>query len=117
MMKGAGRDATDKFNEVHKWVNYQGLLEACLVGKLVESLSSEPEQVPEKKMPTLAPPSGDAATNRLTITQKVSNFLTGFCTGKIYVSDAEWITGFFYFIMKYLKGKLLRGNKNLYPYL
>ena len=100
MMKGAGRDATDKFNEVHKWVNYQGLLEACLVGKLVEGPSSEPEQVPEKKMPTLAPPSGDAATNRLTITQKVSNFLTGFCTGKIYVLDAEWITGFFSFIMK-----------------
>jgi len=57
MMKGAGRDATDKFNEVHKWVNYQGLLEACLVGKLVEGPSSEPEQVPEKQMPTLAPPS------------------------------------------------------------
>jgi len=56
MMKGAGRDATDLFNEVHKWVNYQGLLEACLVGKLVESLSSESIQVPEKPLPTLPPP-------------------------------------------------------------
>ena len=35
LVKGAGRDATDMFNEIHKWVNYQSLLEACLVGKLV----------------------------------------------------------------------------------
>ena len=36
LVRGAGRDATDMFNEIHKWVNYQSLLEACLVGKLVD---------------------------------------------------------------------------------
>merc|ERR1719318_2425227 len=46
LVRGAGRDATDMFNEIHRWVNYQGLLEACLVGKLVD----EPEK------PALPPP-------------------------------------------------------------
>ena len=75
LVKGAGKDATDMFNEVHKWVNYQGLLEACLVGKLVDG-PSEPE--PET-LPSLPPP---GVTNRLTIKQKVTNFFSGFCTGK-----------------------------------
>lgn len=44
MVRGAGKDATDLFNEYHRWVNYQGLLEACLVGKLVDG--------PEPKKPT-----------------------------------------------------------------
>ncbi len=35
LMKGAGKDATDLFNEVHRWVNYESMLKACLVGKLV----------------------------------------------------------------------------------
>lgn len=32
MMKGAGTDATDLFNEVHRWVNFQSMLKNCLVG-------------------------------------------------------------------------------------
>ena len=35
LIKGAGRDATDMFNDVHSWVNYESMLAACLVGKLV----------------------------------------------------------------------------------
>ena len=42
LMKGAGKDATDLFNEVHRWVNYESMLEACLVGKLVEEASEVP---------------------------------------------------------------------------
>lgn len=34
MMRGAGKDATDLFNEVHRWVNYESMLKKCLVGKL-----------------------------------------------------------------------------------
>lgn len=34
LMKGAGKEATDLFNEVHRWVNYESMLQACLVGKL-----------------------------------------------------------------------------------
>jgi len=54
LIRGAGKDATDMFNEIHKWVNYQGLLEACLVGKLVDT-PSEPVPVVEKTF--LPPPS------------------------------------------------------------
>ena len=81
LVKGAGKDATDMFNEVHKWVNYQGLLEACLVGKLVDG-PSEPEPRTVTPVKTLLPPPPGAPTNTLTIKQKVSNFFTGFCTGK-----------------------------------
>lgn len=35
LMKGAGKDATDLFNKVHPWVNYEGMLKKCLVGPLV----------------------------------------------------------------------------------
>ena len=35
LIRGAGIDATDLFNEVHRWVNYESMLAACLVGKLV----------------------------------------------------------------------------------
>ena len=37
LMRGVGIDATDLFNEVHRWVNYESMLEACLVGKLVDA--------------------------------------------------------------------------------
>jgi cytochrome b involved in lipid metabolism len=36
LIKGAGMDATDIFNEVHSWVNYESMLSACLVGRLVD---------------------------------------------------------------------------------
>jgi len=52
LVRGAGRDATDMFNEIHKWVNYQGLLEACLVGKLVD----DPPPSAVKEPPPITPP-------------------------------------------------------------
>lgn len=36
MMRGAGRDGTKLFGEIHPWVNYETMLSACLVGLLVE---------------------------------------------------------------------------------
>ncbi|EGR47162.1 Hypothetical protein TRIREDRAFT_122657 [Trichoderma reesei QM6a] len=39
LMRGAGRDGTKLFGEIHPWVNYETMLAACLVGLLVE----EPE--------------------------------------------------------------------------
>lgn len=33
-MKGAGKDATKIFDEVHAWVNYEKLLSKCYVGPL-----------------------------------------------------------------------------------
>lgn len=54
LVKGAGRDATDLFNEIHRWVNYQGLLEACLVGKLVDKVETEVVS-PSPPKPVLPP--------------------------------------------------------------
>ncbi|KAK2623853.1 hypothetical protein QTJ16_007034 [Diplocarpon rosae] len=36
LMKAAGRDGTKLFGEVHPWVNWEGMLESCLVGIAVE---------------------------------------------------------------------------------
>lgn len=37
LVRGAGIDATNLFNEVHRWVNYESMLAACVVGKLVDA--------------------------------------------------------------------------------
>ncbi|KAJ3949051.1 uncharacterized protein N0V96_000161 [Colletotrichum fioriniae] len=36
LLRGAGRDATKLFGEIHPWVNYETMLSACLVGLLVD---------------------------------------------------------------------------------
>ncbi|KAK6581142.1 hypothetical protein PZA11_006630 [Diplocarpon coronariae] len=36
LMRAAGRDGTKLFGEVHPWVNWEGMLEGCLVGVAVE---------------------------------------------------------------------------------
>ncbi|KAK0102577.1 hypothetical protein ONS95_006188 [Cadophora gregata] len=36
LLKAAGRDGTKLFGEVHPWVNWEGMLEPCLVGIAVE---------------------------------------------------------------------------------
>ncbi|KAL7924083.1 hypothetical protein ACQKWADRAFT_287205 [Trichoderma austrokoningii] len=41
LMRGAGRDGTKLFGEIHPWVNYETMLAACLVGLLVEELDSQ----------------------------------------------------------------------------
>lgn len=40
LMRGAGKDATTLFEEVHRWVNYESMLKECLVGKLIESIEN-----------------------------------------------------------------------------
>lgn len=34
LMRGVGTDATDLFNQVHAWVNYDSILKKCVVGRL-----------------------------------------------------------------------------------
>ncbi|XP_054869585.1 cytochrome b5 reductase 4 isoform X1 [Amphiprion ocellaris] len=34
LMKAAGKDATDLFDQVHRWVNYESMLKECLVGRM-----------------------------------------------------------------------------------
>lgn len=39
LMKGVGKDATKIFDNVHAWVNYQSILQKCVVGRLTRSTS------------------------------------------------------------------------------
>nr|CAD7433795.1 unnamed protein product [Timema monikensis] len=41
LMRGVGKDATDLFNQVHAWVNFESLLQKCLVGRLRKNESSK----------------------------------------------------------------------------
>ncbi|KPM11260.1 cytochrome b5 reductase 4-like protein [Sarcoptes scabiei] len=34
LMKGAGQNATNMFEDVHAWVNYESLLQKCYIGRL-----------------------------------------------------------------------------------
>lgn len=36
LLRCAGRDGTALFGEIHPWVNYENMLEACLIGILVQ---------------------------------------------------------------------------------
>ncbi|KKY30706.1 putative cytochrome b5 [Diaporthe ampelina] len=36
LLRGAGRDGTRMFGEVHPWVNYETMLSSCLIGILVD---------------------------------------------------------------------------------
>lgn len=36
LLRGAGRDGTKMFGEIHPWVNYETMLSACLIGIMVE---------------------------------------------------------------------------------
>lgn len=40
LMRGVGKDATKLFENVHSWVNYQSILQKCVVGKLSRGASS-----------------------------------------------------------------------------
>uniref|UniRef100_A0A1B6GQD8 Uncharacterized protein n=1 Tax=Cuerna arida TaxID=1464854 RepID=A0A1B6GQD8_9HEMI len=51
LMKGAGTDATKMFNEVHAWVNYESILQKCVVGQLTTTCDEDIEIVP-----SLSPP-------------------------------------------------------------
>lgn len=47
LLRGVGKDATDLFNQVHKWVNFESMLEKCLIGKLI----GPPVQVRKSSFP------------------------------------------------------------------
>lgn len=48
LMRGVGIDATDLFDQVHKWVNYESMLKKCLVGRLKTDPLLPPKRVPAK---------------------------------------------------------------------
>ncbi|KAF7654722.1 hypothetical protein LDENG_00065580 [Lucifuga dentata] len=40
LMKAAGKDGTDLFDQVHRWVNYESMLKECLVGRMATKTSA-----------------------------------------------------------------------------
>lgn len=38
LMKAAGADGTELFDQVHRWVNYESMLKECLVGRMAVKL-------------------------------------------------------------------------------
>uniref|UniRef100_A0A8C7CH80 Cytochrome b5 reductase 4 n=2 Tax=Oncorhynchus kisutch TaxID=8019 RepID=A0A8C7CH80_ONCKI len=40
LMKAAGIDGTDLFDQVHRWVNYESMLKECLVGRMAVKAST-----------------------------------------------------------------------------
>ncbi|XP_015600480.1 cytochrome b5 reductase 4 isoform X2 [Cephus cinctus] len=44
LMKGVGKDATKLFENVHAWVNYQSILQKCVVGRLSKLSSGSTEK-------------------------------------------------------------------------
>uniref|UniRef100_W5UKK7 Cytochrome b5 reductase 4 n=1 Tax=Ictalurus punctatus TaxID=7998 RepID=W5UKK7_ICTPU len=60
LMKAAGIDGTDLFDQVHRWVNYESMLKECLVGRMVVKASTVIKAKPSKPennlLNGLAPP-------------------------------------------------------------
>ncbi|KAL3882533.1 hypothetical protein ACJMK2_028869 [Sinanodonta woodiana] len=96
LMRGAGKDATQLFDEIHQWVNAESMLEKCLVGKLKiaspiskrvlelkagvqrslrmngpsspSSPPSQPPDLPPPKPPDLQPPKFDWFQSNTSVT-------------------------------------------------
>jgi len=49
LMRGIGIDATEIFDQVHKWVNYDSMLKKCLVGRLKAETFLPPPKMQAKK--------------------------------------------------------------------
>ncbi|GLG94646.1 Cytochrome b5, partial [Gryllus bimaculatus] len=71
LLRGAGRDATDLFNQVHAWVNYESILQKCVVGRLRRDSQGASDELRAalansraslgRMLPPLAPPAPDKA--------------------------------------------------------
>ncbi|XP_060937686.1 cytochrome b5 reductase 4 [Limanda limanda] len=55
LMKAAGIDATDIFDQVHRWVNYESMLKECLVGRMATKTAIK-AIIPPPPLTGLAPP-------------------------------------------------------------
>ncbi|KAG8010373.1 Cytochrome b5 reductase 4 [Nibea albiflora] len=45
LMKAAGVDGTDLFDQVHRWVNYESMLKECLVGRMATAIKGLADEV------------------------------------------------------------------------
>uniref|UniRef100_A0A6I8N692 Cytochrome b5 reductase 4 n=2 Tax=Ornithorhynchus anatinus TaxID=9258 RepID=A0A6I8N692_ORNAN len=50
LMRAAGTDGTDLFDQVHRWVNYESMLKECLIGRMAaKPVAAAKENLEEKK--------------------------------------------------------------------
>ncbi|XP_039388322.1 cytochrome b5 reductase 4-like isoform X2 [Mauremys reevesii] len=51
LMRAAGADGTDLFDQVHRWVNYESMLKECLVGRMaLKPLAATTGMLPKNKV-------------------------------------------------------------------
>nr|XP_023506520.1 cytochrome b5 reductase 4 isoform X4 [Equus caballus] len=50
LMRAAGSDGTDLFDQVHRWVNYESMLKECLVGRMAVKPAAPKDYHEEKKV-------------------------------------------------------------------
>eukprot|EP00794_Sanderia_malayensis_P000417 gene417-1053_t len=62
LMRGAGKDGTQYFDEVHKWVNIESMLAKCLIGPIEQTAQSR--RGSEALSPKLAGPSSPQLSNQ-----------------------------------------------------
>ncbi|CAG4956086.1 unnamed protein product [Parnassius apollo] len=78
LMRGAGRDATELFDKIHPWINYDSLLVKCLVGNLRSDTPDNDiffdasDSFPESDLLISSSKAGVQITNR--------NYITNFTT-------------------------------------
>ncbi|EPB73589.1 oxidoreductase NAD-binding domain protein [Ancylostoma ceylanicum] len=65
LMRAAGTDGTDLFNQIHAWVNYENMLKSCLVGRFTGDLSKLPKPGLSIEDATEQQPSVSAQLNAL----------------------------------------------------
>lgn len=61
LMRAAGIDGTDLFDQVHRWVNYESMLKECLVGRMAtKPIIAKKVNLPPPAPTSLAPPTSIA---------------------------------------------------------
>uniref|UniRef100_A0A3Q2QPP4 Cytochrome b5 heme-binding domain-containing protein n=1 Tax=Fundulus heteroclitus TaxID=8078 RepID=A0A3Q2QPP4_FUNHE len=45
LMKAAGIEGTDRFDQVHRWVNYESMLKECLVGRMATKVATPAKSI------------------------------------------------------------------------
>ncbi|XP_072251055.1 cytochrome b5 reductase 4 isoform X2 [Leuresthes tenuis] len=60
LMKAAGIDGTELFDQVHRWVNYESMLKECLVGRMATKVTTAVKAIIPPPPTSLAPPASVA---------------------------------------------------------
>ncbi|XP_051576590.1 cytochrome b5 reductase 4-like isoform X2 [Myxocyprinus asiaticus] len=64
LMRAAGIDSTDLFDQVHRWVNYESMLKECVVGKMATKPNPAPQGLPPPPPSRLEPSTAAAPISK-----------------------------------------------------